>query len=244
MQALSHFWRVTRQDNAVAQALLAKAIAIDPNYSQALGVLAASQTFGVYIGWSDMPTTVPIAERAARAAVDGDSADPWAHHALGCVHLLMRRFDDSLAEFESALSLNPNFALTQSVYAFALALCGDLEKANAAARRALRLSPRDPFAALYYGIASYAQFVGRNYQETMRLARTSVRLREDHAPGHRMLTAAAAMAGEMEVARTALHGLLRAQPEFSLAWIADNIPFKRAADREHYLEAFRRAGLE
>ena len=64
-----------------------------------------------------------------------------------------------------------------------------------AARRALRLSPRDPFAALYYGIASYAQFVGRNYQETMRLARTSVRLREDHAPGHRMLTAAAAMAG-------------------------------------------------
>jgi hypothetical protein len=24
------------------------------------------------------------------------------------------------------------------------------------------LSPRDPFSALYYGIASYAQFVGRN----------------------------------------------------------------------------------
>jgi tetratricopeptide (TPR) repeat protein len=243
MQALSHFWRVTRQDNAVAQALLEKAIVIDPNYSQALGVLAASQAFGAYIGWSDMATTVPIAERAALAAIEGDNADPWAHHALGCVHLLMRRFDDSLLEFELALSLNPNFALTQSVYAFALALCGDVEKADAAARRALRLSPRDPFAALYYGIASYAQFVGRNYEETMRLARTSVRLREDHAPGHRMLTAAAAMAGEMEVAKAALHGLLRAQPEFSLAWIADNIPFKRAADREHYLEAFRRAGL-
>ena len=244
MQALSHFWQVTRQDNAVAQALLEKAIAIDPNYSQALSVLAASQTFDAYIGWSDMATTVPIAERAALAAIGADNADPWAHHALGCVHLLMRRFDDSLAEFELALSLNPNFALTQSVYAFALALCGDWEKADTAARRALRLSPRDPFSALYYGIASYAQFVGRNYQETMRLARISVRLREDHAPGHRMLAAAAAMAGEKEVARTALNGLLRAQPEFSLAWIADNIPFKRAADRDHYLEAFRRAGLD
>ena len=121
-----------------------------------------------------------------------------------CVHLLMRRFDDLLAEFEVALSLNPNFSLTQSVYAFALALCGDWEKADEAARRALRLSPRDPFSAPYYGIASYAQFVGRNYDETMRLARTSIRLREDHAPGHRMLTAAAAMAGEAEVATAAL----------------------------------------
>ena len=154
MQALSHFWRVTRQDNTVAQALLEKAIAIDANYGQALGVLAASQTFGAYMGWSDMATTIPIAEHTARAAISADSEDPWAHHALGCVHLLMRRFDDSLAEFEVALSLNPNFSLTQSVYAFALALCGDWEKADEAARRALRLSPRDPFSALYYGIAT------------------------------------------------------------------------------------------
>jgi TolB-like protein/Tfp pilus assembly protein PilF len=244
MQGLSHFWRVTRQDNAVAQALLEKAIAIDPNYGQALGVLAASQTFGAYMGWSNMAATVPIAERAALAAIRADSEDPWAHYALGCVHLLMRRFDDSLAELELALSLNPNFALTQGIYAFAVALCGDWEKADEAARRALRLSPRDPCSAFYYGIASYAQFVGRNYEETMRLARTSLRLREDHAPSHRMLTAAAAMAGQPEVAAAALQGLRRAQPNFSLAWIADNIPFKRNADREHYLEAFRRAGLD
>src|SRR5262249_42050827 len=39
VRALSHYWRVTRQDNLVAQALLEKAIAIDPNYGQALGVL-------------------------------------------------------------------------------------------------------------------------------------------------------------------------------------------------------------
>ena len=44
MRALSHYWRVTRQDNVVAQALLEKATAIDPNYGQALGVLAASHT--------------------------------------------------------------------------------------------------------------------------------------------------------------------------------------------------------
>ena len=30
MRALSHYWRVTRQDNLVAQALLEKAITVDP----------------------------------------------------------------------------------------------------------------------------------------------------------------------------------------------------------------------
>ncbi len=109
MRALSHYWRVTRQDNVVAQALLEKAISIDPNYGQALGVLATSHTFCAHMGWGDMATTMPIAERAALAAIRADSEDPWAHHALGCVYLFARRFSDSLAEFELALRTQSEF---------------------------------------------------------------------------------------------------------------------------------------
>jgi hypothetical protein len=46
------------------------------------------------------------------------------------------------------------------------------------------------------------------------------------------------------LARAALAQLRRAQPDISLAWIARNIPIKHDADREHYLEGFRRAGLD
>jgi hypothetical protein len=113
-----------------------------------------------------------------------------------------------------------------------------------ATAKALRLSPRDPFAAIYNGIAAHAQFTGRNYEEAMRLARASIRLRTDHVSGYRMLTAAAAMAGQAETAAAALQELRRGQPSFSLAWIAQNLPFKYEADRDHYLEAFRRAGLD
>ncbi len=93
MRALSHFWRVTRADYVIAQELLETAIAIDPNYGQALAVLSASHSFCAYNGWSEMATSVSIAERAALAAIRVDSEDPWAHHALGCVHVLLRRFD-------------------------------------------------------------------------------------------------------------------------------------------------------
>ena len=136
MRALSHYWRVTRQDNVVAQALLEKAISIDPNYGQALGVLATSHTFCAHMGWEDMARTAPIAERAALAAIQSDTEDPWAHHALACVYLFARRFDNSLAEFELALRLNPNFSLAQGYYGLALSYCGRWQEALEAAGRA------------------------------------------------------------------------------------------------------------
>lgn len=243
MRALSHYWRVTRQDNMVAQALLEKATGIDPTYGQALGVLATSHTFGAHMGWSDAAKAIPIAEQAALAAVQADAEDPWAHNGLGCVYLFTRRFDDSLAEFAQALRLNPSFSLAQGYHGLALSYCGRWEEAVEAARRALRLSPRDPFSAIYHGIAAYAHFVGRTYDEAIRHAQEAIRQRSDFVGGHRVLTAAAGMAGQCELATAALQELRRAQPNISLNWIASEMPIKHQADREHYLEGFRRAGL-
>ena len=244
MRALWHYWRVTRQDNVVAQALLEKAIAIDPNYGQALSVLATSHMSGVHLGWADLGSAAPIAERAALAAVEADSEDSWAHNALGSVYFSTRRLDDSLAEFELALQLNPNFSLAQGYYGLALSYCGRWQEAHEAAQRAIRLSPRDPSSAIYYGIAAYAQFVGRNYQQAIALAREAIRQRGDFTGAYRVLTVAAAMTGQVEVAAAALQELRRAQPNISLAWIASQLPWKLDADRDHYLEAFRRAGLD
>jgi TolB-like protein/Tfp pilus assembly protein PilF len=244
MRGLSYYWRVTRQDNVVAQALLEKAIAIDPNYGQAFGVLAASHTFSAHMGWEDMASVVPIALRAAMAATRADSEDPWAHCALGSVYLFTRRFNDSLAEFEVALQLNPNFALAQGYYGLTLSYCGRWQEADLAARRALRLSPRDPFAAIYNGIAAYAQFVGRNYEEAMRFSTEGIRQRPDFVGAHRVLTAAAAMAGRDRIAKAALQELRRVQPNISLAWIESEMPIQLETERRHYLQAFHRAGLK
>ena len=155
----------------------------------------------------------------------------------------MRRFDESLAAFETAVRLNPSFSLAQGYYGLTLCYCGRWKEGALAAERALRLSPRDPFSAIYYGISAYAQFVGRNYDEAMRFARQGIQ-RADFVGAHRVLTAAAAMAGQIDIAEAALRELRRVQPNISLAWISSQIPNKHDAEREHYLEAFRRAGLD
>ena len=58
-----------------------------------------------------------------------------------------------------------------------------------------------------------------------------------------MLVASLGMEGSLDAAKAALEGLRRAQPSISLAWLATGLPFEHEADKEHYLEGFRRAGL-
>ena len=78
----------------------------------------------------------------------------------------------------------------------------------------------------------------------MRLAREAIRQRVDFVGAHRVLTAAAGMAGDPEVGAVALQELRRVQPNISLAWITDEMPIMQGGELEHYLEAFRRAGLD
>ena len=243
MRALSHHWRVTRTDSAAVQTLLAQAIEIDPNYGRALSLSATNHMFGVHLGWADIATAAPVAERAALAAVAADGEDAWAHTALGSVYFSTRRLDHAMAEFELALQLNPNFSLAQGYYALALSYSGRWQDAYAATQRAIRQSPRDPSSAIYHGVAAYAQFVGKNYCEAIALAREATRQRGDLSGAYRVLTVAAGMAGQIDVAKVALEELRRTQPNISLGWIATQLPWKLDADREHYLEGFRRAGL-
>jgi TolB-like protein len=242
MRALTHFWRVTRGDNLAAQGLLEQAVAIDPNYAQALAVLAVSHTFGAHMGWESAATATPIAERAALAAVEFDGEDPWAQLALACAHAYRFRLEDALAAFEATLRLNPNFSLALGFYGVVLSWTGRWREGADAAHRAMRLSPQDPFSAIYNGVAAFAAYVERDYVEAIHLSREGVRQRNDFVGGHRVLTAAAGMAGNAALAAQALQALRRAQPNISLAWVATQLPLQKK-ELDHFIEGLRRAGL-
>jgi TolB-like protein/Tfp pilus assembly protein PilF len=244
MRAMSHFWRMTREDNMATQKLLEQAIAIDPNYAQALAVLAVSRTFGARMGWEDTKASAEFAERAGLTAIRADGEDPWAHVALGAAYSYLGRIEDSLACYETAISLNPSFSLAHGYYALVLSWNGRFREGAEAAHRALNLSPRDPVSAIFYGVAAYAAYVERDYAEAIRLSRESIRLRSDFVGGYRVLVAAAGMADDKELARQMLPELRRVHPDISLAWVAQQLPLPLVEEREHFLEGLRRAGLQ
>jgi len=168
----------------------------DPNYGQALSVLAASHMSGVHLGWADLSKAATHC-RTRRGA--GGSAGPRGRlgpYALGSVYFSTRRLDDALSELEWALHLNPNFCLAQGYYALALSLRRPVGDAFEAAQRAIRLSPRDPSLAIYYGIAGYARFTARRYDEAIALAREAIRHRGDLTGAYRVLAVSAGMSGD------------------------------------------------
>ena len=71
----------------------------------------------------------------------------------------------------------------------------------------------------------------------------AIRHRGDLTGAYRVLTVSAAMSGDTQTAAAALAELRRTQPAISLSWIATQLPWRSDADREHFLEGFRRAGL-
>ena len=113
------------------------------------------------------------------AVIWADSEDAWAHYALASVYLFQGRFDDCIAEFELALQLNPNFSPARGLYGVALSYRGQWEEGDRAAREALKFSPRDPFAAIYCGVAAYCEYLGRNYAGGDPPSREALRQRTD-----------------------------------------------------------------
>jgi tetratricopeptide (TPR) repeat protein len=151
--------------------------------------------------------------------------------------------DDALAALEAALRRNPNFPLALAYSGLVLTYSGRSTEGIEAAERALQLGPRDPFCAVYYGVAAWAAFVQHDYARAMRLAREGIRQRPDFVGGYRVLTAAAGMAGETDVARAALQDLRRAQPNISLAWVSNELVLTRETDRAHFFDGLQRAGV-
>jgi len=244
MRALRHFWRMSREDNLLAQGLLEQAVAVDPEFAQAQALLAVSCAFGVHNSWQDGTVAIPIAERAAIAAVRLDNEDPWAHLGAAFVHARLGRTGESLASFDTALRLNPSFSLAHGCRGLVLIWDGQWREGVEAAQRALQLSPRDPYAAIYYGVTAYAAYVERDYARCIELCRKSIRQRNDFVGGWRVMAAAAGMSGDTLVATEALREFRRSVPNITLALAESQLAVKDPAERKHFLEGLRRAGLE
>jgi hypothetical protein len=81
-------------------------------------------------------------------------------------------------------------------------------------------------------------------QKLIRAGRCGIRQRGDFVGTHRVTDRRCRHGGtarSRQSRRVALQDLRRAQPDISLAWIAELLPIKQDAEREHYLEGFRRA---
>lgn len=248
VRALSLMNTRTRSEVSAAHELLQRAIGLDPGYALAYALLSFVTTLGVHMGWHRRESVLASARDNATKALQLDADDAWAHLALGYVLAWSKRVPDALVEYESALAINPNFAIAYYLTALANAFLGRTDEALAHADTAARLSPRDLLArgnaGVYNNVRATAYFISGQYRDSIEFARKAIAESPNLVPAHRMLVVSAALAGEVEEAKLGLRILKRLAPEISLKRVEEMTPMVREQDVRRYIEGLRLAGLK
>jgi adenylate cyclase len=243
MRALAHFWRMTKAENDVATDMLRLAVRRYPNYAPAQSMLAFALLVSEHVGWAPAGKPYQLASELAHRAAELDDNDPWAHLALGYLAFKARQSDDAVREFQRALGLNPNFAAAYGYLGWAVVHDGRHEEAIGYFQQALRMSPHDPLIAFFYAGMCVAHYFARRFDEAGEWGRKSIQQRPGFLPGHRILCASLAQAGRTEELRVAVARLRELQPNISITWIEEHVPYTPRA-MAYFLDGMRKAGVE
>lgn len=244
MRAMPHVWTwASDKDNTIAQGLLQRALAIDPDYPRANSLLAWTYAARAHAGVVDVTAELDRAYTCARSATERDTEDAWPHLALGYVHMVARRSEPAADELKEAIERNPSFALAHMLLGSTYGYAGASDQGLAEAGIAARLAPRDFIQGAILSVTGTCLFVGGRVAEAAEHQRRAVQLRPNFTTAWRSLAAMAGLIGDKPLAETALREVLKMQPTLTLAWVEQYHPLVRAEDRAKYVEGLRLAGL-
>jgi adenylate cyclase len=160
------------------------------------------------------------------------------HLALGQVCLSAGLYDEALEALQTAITLNPNDADGYAFLARALSFAGRPDEGIELIDKAQRLNPAAPgWYAWNLGIALY---LARRYDDAVAVLR---RARPLGDVAYRWLAASYGQLGREQDARAAAAEYLKLMPDFAIARHLERMPFQNPADREHYADGLRKAGL-
>jgi hypothetical protein len=145
-----------------------------------------------------------------------------------------------VASVQRSVDLNPNYAHGHFCLAVAELYVGDAERSLRAIDTFFRFNPAEPQRFARLGVKASALFLLGRYSEAAQIAEETRGGRWFHTPV-RVLAACYAQLGALEKARAAVQELLaRNEGDTTIAEVV--APFLRREDRDHYVQALRKAG--
>jgi adenylate cyclase len=231
--------RSTREDNAEAQRLLNRALALDPNYAHAHAWKACvlGQTW-VY-GWCADRAAIfeqVAAELEITLALDDNDSD--VHRILAALNLNRDDHDKAAYHQERALALNPNYDLVVVQQGELLTWLGRPEEGIDWIKKAMRLNPYHP--ERFWSHLGRACYCAEKYAEA---AEAFSRItRSDHTH-HAFLAATFAQMGNAVAAAAHAAEVLKREPTFSVPDYLAAQHYKLEIDRQRHEAGLLKAGL-
>ena len=197
-----YYWnRRTVENLKKSIELFQQAIDADPSYALAYAGLA--DTYNVvssYEAGISARQAHPLAEAAARKALELDDSLPEAHAAMALAFTNQYKWADAEREFQRSLQLNPNSSATHYFYAFTYLLAtGRVDAAMAEIQKALALDPLSPIMNVNYAALLLA---AHRYDESLAQFRKALDLDPNFPPAHFKLSQLYATTGRFADAIT------------------------------------------
>ena len=230
-----------------AEGLLERALALDPNYVDALAAKGwVDMDLGAGFMTDDHAARLASAEATAIKALTLAPNHAWAHLVLGSFYNTVNRGAEAIDEFEHALTLDRNLVYAHALIGMAKTALGRAEEAERHYLEALRLSPRDVAAHHWMSSAGTSKLHLGKDAEAVAWFRRAIDVNRNFAFTHLSLAAALAQLGRIEEARTAAKAGLVVEPSFTIGRFSagarsDNPVY--LAGRERIYEGMRRAGI-
>lgn len=241
-------FRASRADNEAALDLLAKAIALDPDYGAAHAMAGRCYQFQLMFGWRP-PGDAAFARgadhcREAASKGRNDSEALWMA-GLALVHLAGEH-DFSQGLIERSLTLNPNSANAWTASCLLHSYLGETETAILHFHNAQRLNPLDLSQHVHWNTIGWAYLGAGQYAKAAEAAEKTLRVQADYLPGLRLSAVTCALLGRFDEARQHTTRLLAKQPNNTLSWMRAflEVPLRRNSKAlEVYLNGARLAGV-
>ncbi len=230
-----------------ARDCFARALALDPDNVWALvGVARVNVTVAGVFYPSDRAERIAAAETSVTKALSLAPDYSIAHLCRGQTRILTRQPDHAIAAFERAVSLNRNLAHAQAHIGFAKVFVGQADEAERHIREALRLSPRDTFAYVWFAFLGYAKFTLGLDEEAIVWLRGATAGDRIYPTAHFWLAAALAHCGRLDEAQSAARAGLDISPTFTISRFRATTPSDNPtflSNRERFYDGLRKAGV-
>jgi adenylate cyclase len=181
------------------------------------------------------------AERYLDLALQKSPQAAFAHYVASLFYFWKKDLDQSAAEADAALNLNPNYALAHNSRGLVYIYSGAPLAAVPHIEQSMRLDPmlRD----LYSHFLGSAYLVAGKYKDAAALFQERIRVAPKTDLSRAFLAVALGHLGEGEKARQAWRELMEINPKYSFAEHVGRLPFQHQADVDRLTEGIRRAGI-
>jgi adenylate cyclase len=192
----------------------------------------------------DPARDVPEASRLARRAAQLGRYDALALARAGqALAYVVHEIDTASTLLDTSLSLNPNLAFAWWWRGWCWIWQGDPEAGIELAYRGLRLSPLDPFIAQMQMTLAHGHFFCGRHDEAVNWALKAVAGAPNSYAAYRILSAAAAFAGDDKRAREAAERLRQLGPGLRVSTVRHHLGPYGPDFLAKYEEGLRRAGF-